>query len=95
MRHIVLGSMIVAALIAASMPLMAHHSFAAEFDSNKQVKLTGTVTKIDWTNPHVWFYMDVKDESGKINKAFPKIVVPISSAARLSMPITLLYLLPT
>jgi len=67
MRHIVLGSMIVAALIAASVPLMAHHSFAAEFDSNKQVKLTGTVTKIDWTNPHVWFYMDVKDESGKVN----------------------------
>src|SRR5262245_66615937 len=66
MRHIVLGSMIVAALIAASIPLMAHHSFAAEFDSNKQVKLTGTVTKIDWTNPHVWFYLDVKDEAGKI-----------------------------
>jgi Family of unknown function (DUF6152) len=65
-RHIVLGSMIVAALIAASMPLMAHHSFAAEFDSTKQVKLTGVVTKIDWTNPHVWFYMDVKDESGKV-----------------------------
>jgi Family of unknown function (DUF6152) len=66
MRHIVLGLMILAALIAASMPLMAHHSFAAEFDSNKQVKLTGVVTKIDWTNPHVWFYLDVKDESGKI-----------------------------
>src|SRR6185503_20041266 len=66
MRHIVLGSMIVAALIAATMPLMAHHSFAAEFDSTKVVKLTGTVTKIDWTNPHVWFYVDVKDENGKI-----------------------------
>jgi len=66
MRHVVLGSMIVAALIAASVPLMAHHSFAAEFDSNKQVKMTGVVTKIDWTNPHVWFYMDVKDESGKV-----------------------------
>jgi Family of unknown function (DUF6152) len=66
MRHIVLGLMILAALILASMPLMAHHSFAAEFDSNKQVKLTGVVTKIDWTNPHVWFYLDVKDESGKV-----------------------------
>ena len=66
MKRIVLGLMIVAALIVASMPLLAHHSFAAEFDSNKQVKMTGTVTKIDWTNPHVWFYMDVKDESGKV-----------------------------
>jgi len=66
MRHIVSGLMIAAVLVAASMPLMAHHSFAAEFDSNKQVKMTGVVTKIDWTNPHVWFYMDVKDEAGKI-----------------------------
>ena len=66
MRRIVLGSMIVAALIAASVPLMAHHSFAAEFDSTKSLKMTGVVTKIDWTNPHVWFYIDVKDEGGKV-----------------------------
>jgi hypothetical protein len=66
MRRIVLGSMIVAALIAASVPLMAHHSFAAEFDSTKPLKMTGVVTKIDWTNPHVWFYIDVKDEAGKV-----------------------------
>ena len=65
MRHIVLGLMIVAALIVASMPLMAHHSFAAEFDANKQIKLTGVVTKVDWTNPHVWFYVNVKDEGGQ------------------------------
>jgi hypothetical protein len=66
MRRIVLGLMIVATIIAAGMPLMAHHSFAAEFDNSKIVKMNGIVTKIDWTNPHVWFYMDVKDESGKI-----------------------------
>ena len=66
MKRIVLGLMIVATIIAAGMPLMAHHSFAAEFDNNKIVKMNGIVTKIDWTNPHVWFYMDVKDESGKI-----------------------------
>ena len=66
MRQIVLGLMIAATILAAGIPLMAHHSFAAEFDSSKQVKLTGTVTKIDWTNPHVWFYLDVKDEAGKI-----------------------------
>src|SRR5262245_12996904 len=66
MKRIVLGLTIVAALIAAAMPLMAHHSFAAEFDSQKQIKLTGVVTKIDWTNPHVWFYFDVKDEAGNV-----------------------------
>jgi Family of unknown function (DUF6152) len=41
---------------------LAHHSFAAEFDANKQVELTGIVTKVDWTNPHVWIYFAVKDE---------------------------------
>jgi hypothetical protein len=44
----------------------AHHSFAAEFDADKPVKLVGTVTKIEWTNPHAWFYIDVMDESGKV-----------------------------
>jgi hypothetical protein len=53
-------------LFVAAVPLMAHHSFAAEYDSKKPVKLQGIVTKIDWMNPHVYFYIDVKDESGKI-----------------------------
>ena len=53
-------------LFAAAAPLHAHHSFAAEFDATKPVKLTGTVTKIEWTNPHVWFYVDIKDETGKV-----------------------------
>jgi hypothetical protein len=45
--------------------LNAHHSFAAEFDGSKPVTLKGTVTQIDWTNPHVWFYISVKDEEGR------------------------------
>jgi hypothetical protein len=54
-----------AGLIAAASSGNAHHSFAAEFDADKPVKLVGTVTKIEWTNPHAWLYMDVTDESGK------------------------------
>ena len=60
-----------AGLLALSMPVMAHHSFAAEYDAKKPVSLKGVVTKIDWMNPHVYFYIDVEDEGGKVtNWAF-------------------------
>ncbi len=49
-------------MLLASVPAIAHHSFAAEFDSAKLIKLTGSVTKIEWMNPHAYFYIDVKDE---------------------------------
>src|SRR6202521_794820 len=45
-------------------PALAHHAFAAEYDASKPVKLTGTVTKFEWTNPHTWFYLDIKDDDG-------------------------------
>jgi len=47
-------------------PLFAHHSFAAEYDATKPVVLKGVVTKVEWMNPHAHFYIDVKDESGKV-----------------------------
>jgi len=53
-------------LILAAIPVFAHHSFAAQYDRSKQVTLTGSVTKVDWINPHARFFIDVKDASGKV-----------------------------
>ena len=61
------ASLVMAGMIAAAVPVFAHHSFEAEFDRSKSVELTGTVTKVEWMNPHTYFYVDVKDpKTGKV-----------------------------
>jgi len=59
--HLLTGCAAAALLIGGQ--ALAHHSFSAEFDADKPVELTGVVTKVEWTNPHVWFYINVKDEA--------------------------------
>jgi hypothetical protein len=63
MRAYVVGIRIAAGLLLTAGAAFAHHSFAAEFDAGKPIALTGIVTKIEWTNPHVWFYINVKDSA--------------------------------
>lgn len=55
-------------MLASSGPVVAHHSFAAEFDARRPVKLRGTVTKMEWVNPHSWIHIDVKNSDGSISK---------------------------
>ena len=60
-----LGAVVLAAsigLLVVAVPLRAHHSEAAEYDANKPVRVTGVVKKVEWTNPHIWFYVEGKDE---------------------------------
>jgi hypothetical protein len=66
MQRIVASLILVSALLIAAVPVFAHHAFATEFDAQKPVTMKGVVTKIDWVNPHVWFYINVKKDDGTI-----------------------------
>src|SRR5918995_5414746 len=68
MRTILMLVVAVVTLLAAGVPLRAHHAFAAEFDAKKPVKLQGTVTLVEWINPHAWIHVDVKRPDGIIEQ---------------------------
>ena len=69
----------VACLLFAAAPVFGHHSFGAEYDSTKPVTVTGVITVIQWTNPHFYFFMDVKDKSGEVAnwkfEGYPPVVL--------------------
>jgi len=65
-RHLIAVSGLLTGLLLSAVPLIAHHSFAAEYDNNKPIKFNGKVTKVDWLNPHIYVYIDAKDDAGKV-----------------------------
>lgn len=60
------ASIAITALLVTGLPAWAHHSFSAVFDRDKPIEVTGTITEVEWANPHVWFYVDVENESGEL-----------------------------
>jgi hypothetical protein len=65
-----------AGLLLAAVPAWAHHAFAAEFDANKPVKFRGTVTKMEWINPHAWIHIDIKGDDGKVSNWMIEAAAP-------------------
>src|SRR3989442_8078834 len=65
-RHLLAISGLLGGVVLSAIPVLAHHSFAAEYDNNKPIKFSGKVTKVEWMNPHIYVYVDAKDDSGKM-----------------------------
>ena len=70
------------ALLLAAVPVWAHHAFSAEFDTEKPIKFKGTVTKMEWINPHAWIHIDVKGEDGKVTEWMIEAAAPNSLLRR-------------
>lgn len=66
MRAVTALVVFVSGVWAGAVPVDAHHAFAAEFDATQPVTIKGTITKVEWTNPHMWLHVDVKDENGNV-----------------------------
>jgi hypothetical protein len=66
MKRMLTACATVVAVVTVTQMAIAHHSFSAEFDADKPIKLTGTVTRLEWTNPHTWFYIDVTGDAGTV-----------------------------
>jgi len=77
MRRTLIGLLTVGALALSIAPLRAHHSFTAEFDQNKLITLRGSLTKVEFTNPHGWLYLNVKDSAGKVQNWAVETGAPI------------------
>lgn len=77
-----LASLALAAVVCVTPTAQAHHSFSAMYDANKPVRLVGTLSKIEWTNPHSHFYLDVKNKAGKVTPWVCEGAAPIALSRR-------------
>jgi hypothetical protein len=89
MKQGFLAALIGLGLLLTAWPAMAHHSFAAEYDSNNLITLTGVITRVDWTNPHMYIHIDVKDAGGKVSswslEGYPPNTLKRTGFARASL----------
>jgi len=82
MRKTLAFAVVAGVLSLAAEPVWAHHAFAAEFDSSKPIRLKGTVTKMEWINPHAWIHIDVEGEDGKVSPWMIEAAAPNSLLRR-------------